>query len=348
MKLINENKRSIKKILSISDPVITSYTKHAHILSIIENYEQVYPWIFSNYIQLYINKDFKYDSNDFYFPYPYELGFADACKWIQDQKIDKSFIYSKWKSVIDFIIDCIDSNNYVHVMINYFYVPVSRTYNKNDFYHDILIYGYDSDEEILYFRDFFNSQKYSSAKVSFSDFSNAFSQGNISSKEDYLHGMVRLYKFNNDYNYKFNIKNITNSIKSYLSGSTPEYWEIYNVGDRENTVFGIEIYTTLKNYIIRQASEGEFNIDIRPFYLLYDHKKIMCLRLKYLDEQGYFNYCNNERNIIAATEIEVQAKRVVNSVIKYNISKNIDLVSRITNMIDDIRHKEYEILKQYI
>lgn len=347
MKLINESKQSIKKTLPIIDPVITSYTKHAHILSIIGNHEQVYPWIFSNYIQLYINKDFKYDVSDFYFPYPYELGFADVCRWILDQKIDKSFIYNRWESVIDFIINCIDSNNYVHTMINYFYIPVSHMYNKNDFYHDILIYGYDLDKGILYFRDFLNGLKYSSAEVSFSDFTKAFSQGNSTNKQDYLHGMVRLYKFNNDYDYKFNIKNIINSIKSYLSGKTPEYWELYNVGDRENTVFGVEIYTTLKNYIIRQA-KGEFYIDIRPFYLLYDHKRIMCLRLKYLDEQGCFNDCDNKSNIIAAAEIEFQAKTIINLIIKYSINKNINLISRITNMLDDIRHKEYEILKQYI
>lgn len=50
MKLVSENKICTKRILPICDPVITSYTKHAHILSIIGSYKQTYPWIFSNYI----------------------------------------------------------------------------------------------------------------------------------------------------------------------------------------------------------------------------------------------------------------------------------------------------------
>jgi len=59
MKLVSENKICTKRILPICDPVITSYTKHAHILSIIGSYKQTYPWIFSNYIQVYMNKYYK-------------------------------------------------------------------------------------------------------------------------------------------------------------------------------------------------------------------------------------------------------------------------------------------------
>jgi len=69
MKLVSENKICTKRILPICDPVITSYTKHAHILSIIGSYKQTYPWIFSNYIQVYMNKYYKDNRADFYFPY---------------------------------------------------------------------------------------------------------------------------------------------------------------------------------------------------------------------------------------------------------------------------------------
>lgn len=280
-----------------------------------------------------MNKYYKDNRADFYFPFPYELGFADTCKWI---------------SVIDFIIDCINSNNYLHTMINYFYVPISKHYNKFVFNHDVLVYGYDSNEEMLYILDFFNDGKYTSKRISFSDFNQAFSKCNILSDEDYLHGMVRLYKFNNKYDYKFNIKNIVNSIRSYLFSNIPEYWDIYNTDDMEDTDFGVEIYTTLKNYIINKMSKGEDYIDRKPFYMLYDHKKIMCLRLKYLNEQGYFKKYDNNNNIIEFTKIETKAKIMVELIIKYNISKNTDLMDRIISLLDDIEKREYDILKQYI
>ncbi len=53
---MDDNKELTKKVLPVTYPMITTYTQHAHLLSILSNYECTYPWIFSNYIQLYINK----------------------------------------------------------------------------------------------------------------------------------------------------------------------------------------------------------------------------------------------------------------------------------------------------
>lgn len=59
-------------ILPVSYPMITTYTQHAHLLSVLTHYECAHPWIFSNYIQLFINKDYKHHWGDFYFPLTYE------------------------------------------------------------------------------------------------------------------------------------------------------------------------------------------------------------------------------------------------------------------------------------
>lgn len=39
---------------------------------------------------------------------------------------------------------------------------------------------------------------------------------------------------------------------------------------------------------------------------------------------------------------------MVELIIKYNISKNTDLMDRIISLLDDIEKREYDILKQYI
>lgn len=340
-------KELVKKVLPVNYPMITTYTQHAHLLSILSNYECTYPWIFSNYIQLYINEDYKHNWGDFYFPFPYELRPSDTCKWIFTQKIHRDIVHSKWESIINFIIECINSNNYVHTMINYFYVPLIPYYNKVHFNHDILIFGYDLNEEVLYVSDFFDGGKYSYAKISFSDFSRAFSTYSLAKKRDYLNEMVYLYKFNPKCDYKFNTKNISNSIKAYLYNTIPEYWDSYNRDNREDIVFGMEIYTTLKNYIMRKKSSCESDIDIRPFYMLYDHKKIMLLRLKYLYEHEYYKNYNSE-NIIGFTKIESQAKNVVTLIIKYNITKNNSILDKVTNTLNIIENNEKNILKQYI
>jgi hypothetical protein len=347
MELKKDSKELIKKVLPVNYPMITSYTQHAHLLSILSNYECTYPWIYSNYIQLYINEDYKNNWGDFYFPFPYELRPSDTCKWIFTQKIHRDVVNCKWESIINFIIECINSNNYVHTMINFFYVALSSRYNKVHLNHDILIFGFDLNEEVLYVSDFFGVGKYSYEKISFLDFSRAYSSYSLSKNQDYLNGMVYLYKFNAKSDYQFSIKNISNSIKSYLYSSIPEYWDCYNRDNREDIVFGMEIYTTLKNYIAKKRSSRESDIDIRPFYMLYDHKKIMLLRLKYLYGHNYYKNYNSE-NIIGITEIETQASDVVNLLIKYNVSKNNIILDKVVNILNNIEKNEKNILEQYI
>ena len=344
---------SIKKVLPVKYPMVTTYTQHAHLLSILSNYEYTYPWIFSNYIQLYINKDFRHDWGDFYFPFPYELRPSDTCKWLLTKKIDRDVADSKWGNIINFIIDSINSNNYVHTMLNSSCIPLAPNYNKEHFIHDVLVYGYDLKEEMLYFSDFIGvTHKYSFEKISFIDYTKAFNTYGLATNQDYLNKLIYLYKLNSahdytfNYDYEFNIKNISNSIKAYLNSSVPEYWDIYNNENRDNIVFGIEIYDTLKNYIAWKSVSNESDIDIRPFYLVYDHKKIMLLRLEYLHRLGYYKDCSSE-NIAGITELEAQAKVVVNMLIKYNLSKNRTILNMVIDMINSIERDEKNILVHY-
>ncbi len=353
MEVKKDTNESIKKVLPVNYPMITTYTQHAHLLSILSNYECTYPWIFSNYIQLYINKDYKHNWGDFYFPFPYEMRPSDTCKWILTKKIDRDVADSKWGNIINFIIDSINSNNYVHTMLNSSCVPLAPNYNKEHFKHDVLVHGYDLKEEMLYCSDFFGiSYKYSFEKISFIDYTKAFNAYGLATNRDYLNKMVYLYKLNSEYDYmfeydyKFNIKNISNSIKAYLNSSIPEYWDIYNTDNRDNIVFGIEIYDTLRNYLASKSVSNEDHIDTRPFYLIFDHKKMMILRLKYLLGLGYYKDCNSE-NIDGIAKLEMQAKDVVNMIMKYNISKNGTILNDVIKMLNSIERDERNILLQY-
>lgn len=80
--------------------------------------------------------------------------------------------------------------------------------------------------------------------------------------------------------------------------------------------------------------------------MLYDHKRIMNLRFKYLYDQGYLKNDNN--NIIVFNEIETKANTIVNLVIKYYFAQDTNIINRIINLLDEIQVKEFNILKQYI
>ncbi|WP_427179991.1 hypothetical protein [Paenibacillus sp. TC-CSREp1] len=335
------------KILPVSYPMITTYTQHAHLLSILTHYECAHPWIFSNYIQLYINKDYKHHWGDFYFPVTYELRPSDSCKWITTQKLHRDTVTTKWDSVIHFIIENINANNYVHTMVNYFYVPLSDRYNKLQLHHDIFVYGYDLDREILYVSDFFKNGVYSQAEISFTDFQLAFDMNHLTTNHDYLREMVYLYTFNEQHQDKFSADTLVNSIRNYFTNKTPEYWEMFNYGgDRHNLDFGMQIYTTLLNYA-KETSEQKATLDIRPFHLLYDHKKLMTLRLKYLYDNRHLNKLNQE-HIDEFTAIELKAKILVNVAMKYNLTRDTSISESFQTLITNIENEESIFLERWL
>ncbi|PWV99289.1 hypothetical protein DFQ01_1155 [Paenibacillus cellulosilyticus] len=333
--------------MPISYPMITTYTQHAHLLSILTHYECAHSWIFNNYIQLYINKDYKHNWGDFYFPLTYELRPSDACKWITTQKIHRNTVTSKWGSVIDFIIENINSNHYVHTMVNYFYVPLSERYNRLHLHHDIFVYGYDLNRELLYVSDFFKKGVYSQAELSFADFDLAFSTDHLTTNHDYLREMVYLYKFNDTYQDNFSIDTMLNSIRCYFANKTPEYWEMFNYGgDRDNLDFGMQIYTTLINYV-KDTSDNESKLDVRPFHLLYDHKRIMTLRLKYLYDNRLLSKLVQE-HIDEFLSIEVKAKIMMNLVLKYNLTRDLSILEGLRTMIIKIENEEIKFLDHWL
>ena len=67
-----------------------------------------------------------------------------------------------------------------------------------------------------------------------------------------------LYCLNKECDYKFDINNIINSLKTYYNSATPEYWLMYNNENRDNIVFGNhQIYTTLSNYLSKAINRNE-------------------------------------------------------------------------------------------
>ncbi len=275
----------------------------------------------------------------------YEARPSDTCKWIICQKIDRDLILNRWGSIINFIIEYINNDNYVHTMINYFYVPVSPRFNRAHLHHDILIYGYNLIEKVFYVSDFFHKGKYGFEEISFCDFEKAYLLNNLTTNLDYLNNLVYCYSINKKCDYKFNINNITYSIGAYLNATVSEYWLMYNSDNKSNIAFGYEIYASLRNYIAKQMYHKAF-IDIRPFYLLYDHKKIMTLRIKYLYKKGFFVE-NYHKNIDHFYNIEKQTEAIINLLIKYNMLKTDELIKKIVVLLNSIEIKEQEILNQY-
>lgn len=337
-------------IMPIKYPIITTYTQHAHLIAILSAYEKTKGWIYSNYIQLYYNKDLIDNSwSDFYFPMPYELRPSDCCKWLITQKIDWNTISNKSDSIIDFLIRTIDSKHYAHFMINYYYISQSKYYMNENFTHDILIYGYDKKTKVFHCADFlFDSTKYEFVTISFEDMENAFNHCIIEKYCSYLNGLIYLYEYNENCDYEFDERNILNGIHQYWQSTQPEYWMLHNQKNSDSIVFGMDIYEAITKYIHDCREIVDFQIDIRPFYLLYDHKKIMQVRLNYLkDNAEYYSRKKYSELAIQYEELIKLAKKIFFVVIKYCMIHDETLLDHVGFYFKNIKDLEYKYIQNF-
>lgn len=336
----------MKKVLDFHYPIITTYTNHAHMIGILETNEKTYPWIFSNYIQIYINKNLNENEwGDFYFPMPYEVRPAQLCKWLVTQVFSDGYISHINGGVINFIIDCINNNSYVDLMVNYRYIAGSYAYEvSSDRVHDILVWGYDESKEVFYCSDFMykENNKYLSFECSFSDLNNAYSNYYTSNNISYFgNNVVYTYTLKSDIDYEYDTMNILHGIEDYLYANVPEYWKNYNVCNRKKIAFGIDYYDVLIDYLSNNIPDL---ISVKLLYLLCDHKKIMISRLQFLEKQNFELECYIQQYM----ELSSKINKLVNLAIKYNLSHHSNIIVNIIEGLKQVKMDEKKVLTELI
>ena len=328
--------------LEISEPIITTYTHHAHLLSILGCYPQTYPWIYSNYIQVFMNKDYlKHSWGDFYFPFPYELWPADTCKWLYISKVSRNSFDGEKEKLINFIFKALLDKSYVSVGLNHSFL--TRVSDLME-HHDTLIHGIDMVNKTLCVSDFFQYGKYKREKITFSEFFDAFYNYEDNHKDGRI--MIYLYKLYAECNYEFSIANIENSINSYMENKTPEYWTMYNNANGNNIAFGRDVYDSLFR-LMDQAELQEELIEILPFYLCLDHKRMMIKRFCFLEKLECYKPFSFEEIIRNMEEIIHKSENIINLLIKYDLSRKTTILSRVRNILLEVMQIEFDVLKNY-
>lgn len=330
----------MKKTLKIQYPIITTYTHHAHLLSILGTDERTKEWIISNYIQLYANKDLiNTNWGDFYFPMPYETRTFETCKWIITQKNTEKFIDRHYEDIVLYIKEAIDADYYVNMGINYKYISNSIYYHT-DKVHDVLVYGYDDDRSVILCADFvFSSSKYMFSECSYEEFEKAYNNDYRRDKASYFNHMIYAYQLKKECDYEYDLRNIIYNLKEYCKGSMPEYWKAYNMKNSEKVTWGINYYDALVDYV-----EKIDYLEIRFLWLLRDHKRIMLERLYFLQKQ---NVCSGNY-IIQCQQLFEDLSIVINMAMKYNITHNRTLISSICKRLREGKQREGELMEEVI
>lgn len=340
------------KIMPMKYPILACYPLHANLLSVISNYECSQNWIYNYYIQLVCPRD--------YFERGMRLDFYStllwkSCPYVYYQRISRELISYKWKSIIEFTMDSIDLGYYVYFNVDTFFISNYTNHGINHRIHDIFIYGYDFNKNLFNVADNFKKGKYSYESATFSDILEGYNNIDLTSRVDWMDG-VELISFRKKDNYfderiheyKFDVTLAKNFICDYLySRNTLKRYnmpsEQWRSGD--DWAYGFEIYDLIQNYIEDFANE-KVAYDIRPLHVLWEHKKLMSLRIKYLEANSLIY----DSDLIYQGFVEIEKKTLLarNLWIKLDIIKEEKLLNKISNLILEVKLDEEKLIKQLL
>lgn len=333
----------MRKELLIKEPLISCYPQHAFYLSIISSNKNCLPWIFSNYSNLFIDQkgfcDFFVKTPEYYL-YPWFQG---------SQRIHRDLLEENNINFIDFIKRSINKENYIWLHLNEFYLPCSTKYKKLQFIHSALISGYDDKEEKFFVNGFYNNRKYSKYLVSYKDIEKSFKHAHpIEDFKFYIH----LLKYNCEYDlkeFKYNKKLFKHQLIAHLSSTIEPFLnleEAFDLKNFEDLTTGLEVYKKIEQLYLYNTTDSDYIYDLRPFYVIYEHKKLLNLKLDFLKNKQEFILTDE---IYKQLEVlEKESIKVLNLYIKYGLTKDKRIIVRIRDGLNTMREMEKEVLEEIV
>jgi hypothetical protein len=342
------------KILSLGDPLLRTWASNSHLHAIISSIPNSNEWIINNFVQIFgfffVRSGITYPPNFHYmslhnpFSEYYPGNAWDLCPFIQKNSLDRGTLNRIFNSFVEFAIEMLNNENYVCLYLE-------RVFNKSvlDPVHFSLIYGYDLDLKELYFADHSDQGKYGYYKMSFDAIENAYNsvekviqEGTVDPERALELEYVYFIKKRNA-NYEFNIELFKYDLKEYLYsvdnsgflGKRARFFNCYN-----NYAFGINTYSLLIDHLESLITGNHFT-DWRTFTFLKDHKELMLLRLQYMYDHKYLH----SNDILKQWKIITDSFAVLlNLYLKYIVSNDGTIISRIVSKIKELYKTEREIL----
>ncbi|WP_018888328.1 hypothetical protein [Paenibacillus massiliensis] len=327
MKMVN--------ILPMGTPLITSYPTHANILACINDNEHVMQWFFNHYVQLMGGKDLTHGCFiDFCAPLAWK-----TCPGLEYQVISRQWLDIWGKSIVEFMLNCIQTGWYVFMHLDQFYIPGSKAYGQFHVVHDTFVFGYDRWRNRFHTADFYQDSIYGHSTVDFRQMEQSFrakAQGPIS---DQLQGIILVKPKEQPY-YRFDIQVLCKYMEAYLQSNLhgKSYTDGYrnDIGDsRDLWVYGLQVYDLLYENMERY---GENRAELTPYEVLKDHKRMMLERIRFLSKQ----------NLLArGTIFEAQCNKLYeqslllrNLAIKHSIVRSRSTLGKMIDILMELRTKE--------
>lgn len=257
--------------------------------------------------------------------------------WSVEDGLTQRFEMTLAPSTISWnLIDFVELNKrmlaqgtYILGIYNEYYVPCKKPYQRRDFTHDYIIFGYDDEKEVFKSAGYVNSGNYEYFDLRYEDYINSINS-------------IRTHKFWINYNsmkpnYEpvIRIDKIINELGNYLNSQKDNF----TIGSKD--VFGVSACDKLAEYV----KCGKNNLlDLRFTRAYMEHKAVMNLRLNTLHNEKIIK---NRHTLEAYSEnVYSKACNAFNLSIKYNLTKRPEILETLYRYIKDINSAEKALLEK--
>src|SRR5690606_6979270 len=146
---------------------------------------------------------------------------------------------------------------------------------------------------------------------------------------------IRYLKKKKEYTCEINLPQIIFNIENYLFSK-----KNYDLIQDQEIDYGCDAYHRLLVDI--SNAEQSLELDWRGFHLLYEHKILMEMRIKYLLDLEVVSHSSNFLEAIIELKNDFLVLR--NLVIKYNLTLNPNILERIKRNLEDNLNRERSYL----
>lgn len=321
-------------------PPIIGYLHHAYPLSILANEEAYLPWFYSNYIQLYCPPNFQNPIRNrtlkfnFYRRPDARVSFSP---YLKVQILDRDLIFKSPTDILPFVVACLDKDYYIRLVVDEYFLPDSAAYQKRSLVHETLIYGYDN--QTFAGIGYNKNGDYDSYRIGFSELKQAVVQADLTGHYD--PDGLRLFKYDSHVRYDFDIYLVREHLEDFLfsKNSSQRFRMLANPTDG---AYGLATYSSLKSRIVSFLTSPS-SFDIRPVHILWEHKKCMVSRLKYMEGHGYLK--SEDGFSMQYEELARKTGMLRMMLLKFKITRSPDLIHRVLSNLDDIGEVEQCLLQ---
>ena len=303
-------------------------------------------WLYNNYIQLHCDK---YLGEKVYLLTDVVIDMFNGFRIRGNYYLNNPFLFTECiekreiltlTNINNFICNSVNDGKYIQIMLNERYVPNTSAYEKYDFIHISLIYGYDKDKAIFYLMGYDKNGHIMFIEIPFDMFLNAVMSdipGNYIIHEDYIMRITPLSPV------RYNIEKdlIVKFLQDYLNGEN-SYNMCSFMQSPPERIFGINLYKCFcENFRILLN-------DKRILHIFLEHKYLMLKRVSFLHENNIIPIEDFEILFDKFNSIYIKTEKLRNMMLKLYIDINInnndndfnDKQDTVCNIIDEIKNDE--------